>query len=116
MARRRLAGAIGLFALLAAVFAAVAYASVSTISNGYVGPGGVSGPRHSITRVYVHDYGGGYGACEDAKNSDGSWAQASPYCAFNADTYHNFCGCVLRTGWNFPYYNGVEYMTGHEDW
>ena len=113
--RRRMRSAVALAVVFAAVCAANASAGVSTISNGYVGPGGVTGPGHSLTRVYVHDYGGAYWSCEDAISLGGNWVY-NEVCVSGNAVYTDLCGCIGRYGWNGPLYNGYEYMTGHEDW
>jgi hypothetical protein len=102
--------------VFAALCAVNASAGVSTISNGYVDYHGVFGPGHSITRVYVHDYGGPYWACEDAQSLGGSWVYNAP-CVSNTAVWTDLCGCIGRYGWNGALYSGgYEYMTGHEDW
>jgi hypothetical protein len=113
--RRRVTVVFALAAVIAGVFAANAFAGVSTISNGYVGPDGVFGPGHSLSRVYVHDYGGAYWSCESALSLGGSWVYTAR-CVSNTAVWTDLCGCVGRYGWNGAYYNGYEYMTGHEDW
>jgi hypothetical protein len=113
--RRRMAVVCALAAVIAGVFAANAFAGVSTISNGYVGPDGVFGPGHSISRVYVHDYNGAYRSCESALSLGGSWVY-SARCVSDTAVWTDLCGCVGRYGWNGAQFNGYEYMTGHEDW
>jgi hypothetical protein len=113
--RRRVAVTLALAAVVAGVLAASASAGVSTISNGWVNPYGVYGPGHSITRVYVHDYGGGNYACESAKSLGGSWVY-SARCIDNSAVWTDLCGCIGRYGWNGSLYFNEEFMTGHEDW
>jgi hypothetical protein len=114
--RGRLALAFALAAVLAAVFASNAFAGVSTISNGWVDNNGLYGPGHSLTRVYVHDYGQGLYACEDAMSLGGSWVYNAP-CVDNTAVWTDLCGCRGRYGWNGAgKTGGYEYMTGHEDW
>jgi len=116
--RLRFARSALLAVVLTIVVAAVAYAGTDTITNGYYDYNGALGPRHSLTRVFVHDYGGPYWACEDALNSpEGTWAQAYPLCVSSAETWHDFCACHYRLGWNgAEYAGGYELMTGHQDW
>jgi hypothetical protein len=104
--------------LTGGVFAVIAYAGVDAISNGYYDSNGIFAPYwRNVTRVYVHDYGGAYAACEDALNSNGAWAQAYAYCASNGATWHDFCGCQSRRGWNgADFSGGYELMDGHQDY
>jgi hypothetical protein len=95
------------------------HAYSATVSNGYYhDESGVFGPRHSLTKVDVQNTSptfGAYGnACENALNADGTWAQANSYCAAPSGyTYHLFCGCQLRYGWNGPVDNAT---TGNGAW
>jgi hypothetical protein len=103
--------------LLSVLATGSAWAYSLTISNGYYDdPVGVSAATHSLTMVDVqNNSGAGQGdACEDAINASGGWAQAYHYCAGPGNyTYHAFCGCQLRRGWNGPYTSawmlGIEY-------
>jgi hypothetical protein len=115
--RRRGRAAVILTALICSVSAAAAYAYTATITDqSWVGPNGVFGPRHSITRVYVHDLDGPGYSCENAWSSEEGWVQSSSYCTRRGDTWHDFCGCRLRYGWNGSGGNYTEKMNGHENY
>jgi hypothetical protein len=90
--------------IVLALVAARADASSLVISNGYYyDPAGVFAARHSLTKVDVNNNGGN-SACENALNTDGTWAQDQDRCAATPGSYnyHTFCGCSLRYGWNGP--------------
>lgn len=86
----------------------LAFAYSLVISNGYYSdPAGVFAARHSLTKVDVTNTspaGSGNQACENALNTNGTWAQSYSYCANSGGgyVYHPFCGCQLRYGWNGP--------------
>jgi hypothetical protein len=85
------------------------------INNTWVQTDGLFGPRHSLTRVYVHGLNGNNTSCEDAWEG-GNWAQEYHYCIYRGATWHDFCGCQLRQGWNGSSYPGPEQMNGHQNW
>jgi hypothetical protein len=120
MSRRRWLRAAAATTLLVGATATSALAATDTISNNqWVSPQpGVSGPAwHALSRVYVHDLGGGYGACEDALNTGGSWAQDSAWCTIGGEMWHDFCQCQSRLGFNWSFSNTFnELMNGHQNY
>lgn len=67
------------------------------------GPGGNFGPRHSL--IAVQSAASGW-ACVNALNADGSGWAGSSYCAGpGQSTSHPYCGCKLRYGYVYTYYN-----------
>jgi hypothetical protein len=115
--RRRFLSSFGAALVVAGVFAGLAFATATTISDGWVSTAGVYGPRHSLSRVYVHSWNyTGNGACEDAELSpEHVWAQERPWCIDDGAVWVDFCACRYMIGWNWGSI-GTEYMTGHEDW
>ena len=101
---------------IAMVVPATASAGTDHIVNHtWVGPNGVSGPRHSLSSIWTTWEGGDNLACANALNANGTgWAGVS-ICAHPGDTTKNknYCACQLRYGWGWGGDYAIAWIRQH---
>ncbi len=80
--------------------------------------GNAYGPWRHLTRVYVNDLNNGNGSCENALNTNSTWAQSVHWCAWGGSVYHDFCGCHNRAGnaRNYSWPSGTALMNAHQNY
>lgn len=108
---KRICAALTTMSAVALVTATTALGYSALVSNGQVGPGGSSGPYHTLTSADVQSW---YGTLDCVTAYDRAGNQAGTgYCS-TGYTSHPYCQCVVRRGFNYPYYAQSDYMTGYE--